>query len=276
MCIRDRRRVHGELRVLRQICLSTNIGLRTHVRRTTNVNTYYRAFSANPKEESEIHKQGSPKREDVQSRYNFSANLSDEHKRIVRGIIRAHLNGRIVLKNFMEAQNTVIHLLQGDAYRDVRSRANDDLTRLQRIANESRARPSLLVPLLSVAFFSLGAVSGVAGRSVSLLAFSMIEQILENRTDDALRELNDNEIDVKDLRKILCQIRDDGNILMESIKPEIENHSWLTNLRPLFYVPQYALEKLLDWSKKYQFDHRGIVLVVYSYSNLRRNCVYIH
>jgi len=107
--------------------------------------------------------------------------------------------------------------------------------------------------LIQLLFSSLGLISGIAsnvlGKQVAARVGLLIEKMIEDHHDECLRILNENEIDEKELRKVLCQVRDKGYVLSDQIKQQYNIEETKVE-EAVFFIPKQVLKILIDLSKK--------------------------
>jgi len=153
------------------------------------------------------------------------------------------------MTTFLKSQQHVHLIPADDSLRKMKILQEEHLQTYQDLMVEARVRPSLLMPLIQLVFGTLGVASGLLGRTITAKAVYVIEKTIEEHHDECLRILNENNIDEKDLRKVLCNVRDSGYEIKEDVKLGYDFH-----LNPLeqniFAVPEFIVKTLIDFSKK--------------------------
>eukprot|EP01017_Pseudomicrothorax_dubius_P019791 TRINITY_DN2181_c0_g1_i3.p1 TRINITY_DN2181_c0_g1~~TRINITY_DN2181_c0_g1_i3.p1 ORF type:complete len:155 (-),score=25.96 TRINITY_DN2181_c0_g1_i3:234-698(-) len=93
-----------------------------------------------------------------------------------------------------------------------------DLQKLRDLAFDSQARPSLVNPLLGYTFqgigFTLvplnhineGTFTGIWSNDLSERAVESMEKLMQEQIDDILRQMNEDEVEEAELRKVCCII----------------------------------------------------------------------
>eukprot|EP01017_Pseudomicrothorax_dubius_P019794 TRINITY_DN2181_c0_g1_i6.p1 TRINITY_DN2181_c0_g1~~TRINITY_DN2181_c0_g1_i6.p1 ORF type:complete len:143 (-),score=24.72 TRINITY_DN2181_c0_g1_i6:234-662(-) len=81
-----------------------------------------------------------------------------------------------------------------------------DLQKLRDLAFDSQARPSLVNPLLGYTFQGIGTFTGILSNDLSERAVESMEKLMQEQIDDILRQMNEDEVEEAELRKVCCII----------------------------------------------------------------------
>jgi len=183
--------------------------------------------------------------------FNFSeySNQNSKNKKTYDEIVRSNTALKLALKSLTEGQHLSMSIGSQDPLRKLKNQQVDDLKKWEDTLIENRVRPSGLVPLIEFQFMTLGIVTGFLGKDVASRTTLLIEKVMEEYVDENLRILNEQELEEKDLRKSLVEVRDKG---FDTTEEMIESYQ----IRPsdteeqIAKVPKLVLKTLFDVTRK--------------------------
>ncbi|EGC31609.1 hypothetical protein DICPUDRAFT_92759 [Dictyostelium purpureum] len=159
-------------------------------------------------------------------------------REILERIIRVDHAGEFGAARIYEGQLAVLaKTKEGPLIREMADQEKEHQAKFNQLIYEKRVRPTVLSPIWNVAGFGLGYVSALMGKEAAMAVTVAVETVISDHYNDQLRQLNDYEIDDKDLRETIKKFRDDE---MEHMHIGIEHDA---ELAPL-YKPLSELVKM--------------------------------
>ncbi|KAF2077665.1 hypothetical protein CYY_001053 [Polysphondylium violaceum] len=159
-------------------------------------------------------------------------------RELIERIIRVDHAGEFGAARIYEGQLAVLkNTKEGPLIREMADQELEHQAKFNQLIYEKRVRPTVLSPIWNVAGFGLGYVSALMGKEAAMAVTVAVETVISEHYNDQLRQLNDHQIDDKDLKDTIKKFRDDE---MEHMHIGIEHDA---ELAPL-YKPFSELVKV--------------------------------
>ncbi|EAR83725.1 hypothetical protein TTHERM_00825200 (macronuclear) [Tetrahymena thermophila SB210] len=161
----------------------------------------------------------------------------DKAQELVQKIISSHVAYKQSLIQLLETYHYFKNIESDSELRILRDLHNQHLAQLNEQVVIHRVPPPL-IPFTSVSFIIFGGISSILDQKNCDQLAAQLCRIVENHTDYCLFQLNQQNLDQQDLRKMIIQMRDSSYDLSEKILSQMtEGNSCVQNISDYVFQP---------------------------------------
>lgn len=137
-------------------------------------------------------------------------NLTTEQRKILDSIIRVDHAGETGANYIYDGQIAVLGNTKcGPKLKHMKEQENEHKIYFEKLMNEYRARPTVLLPIWNVAGFLLGAGTAFLGEKAAMACTVAVESVIVDHYNEQLRELMEHPNISKEILDKIKKIRDD-------------------------------------------------------------------